>query len=681
MKRSRISAGILSAVMLGTALVPGYSASLEANAATDAVVMYSNDFEDGDVSDFTGRGGAEVIETTTAKAHSGTSSMCVSGREKNWNGPQFLLDDRCEAGVEYTISAWACAEWYNKVNLSFEYTDTEGVRHYSNLSSKEGDGWMEFSDVKVSFASDVTNVYVYFECNDTANIYVDDFVLKSAPIYDIQEDIPSLKDVYADYFKIGGAVTASELAPATTQNLILKHYNSLTAGNELKPDSVLDYNATIASGSNVDPQVSLAQARSILNFCRDNNIPMRGHVFVWHQQTPDWFFRENYEADGEWASKEVMLQRLENYIKNVFAALKAEYPTVEFYAYDVVNECYLDDGSLRQPGANNGSQQTSPWVQIFGDGSYIEAAFKFARQYAPEGCKLYYNDYNEYMPGKTQAIYDMAMDLKEKGLIDGIGMQSHLDVGFPTVSAYEKALDKFASTGLDIQVTELDITTSDLSEAGFEKQAEIYSGILDACVKYADSISAVVFWGTTDETSWRASRCPLLFNGDYTAKPAFYSIVDGISSSGTSTTTTATTTTTSETTTVTDETTTTVTETDETTTSETTTVTDETTTSATETEDSTTTTTVTTTTATETSATSTTDSGEVKYGDINLDDKISVLDVIYINKYLADIINLNEAQMANSDCVKDNVINTSDASALLKYTIEKIESLPVESID
>lgn len=675
MKRNRISAGILGTVMLGTAIVPGYLGNVQADAAAEAVVMYTNDFEDGDVSDFTGRGGVEVIGTTTDKAHSGNSSMCVSGREKSWNGPQFSLSDHCEAGVEYTVSAWVCAEWYNTINMSLEYTDAGGERHYSNLSSKGGDGWMEFSDIKVSFASDVTNVYVYFECSDTANLYIDDFVLKSAPVYDIQEDIPSLKDVYADYFKIGGAVTASELAPSTTQNLILKHYNSLTAGNELKPDSLLDYKATVASGSNVDPQINLNNARSILNFCRDNNIPMRGHVFVWHQQTPDWFFRENYEEGGKWASKDVMLQRLENYIKNVFAALEEEYPTVEFYAYDVVNECYLDDGSARQGGANNGSQQTSPWVQIFGDNSFIEPAFAFARKYAPEGCKLYYNDYNEYMPGKTQAIYDMAMDLKEKGIIDGIGMQSHLDVGFPTVSAYEKALAKFASTGLDIQVTELDITTSDTSEAGFEKQAEIYSGILDACVKYADSISAVVFWGTTDETSWRASRCPLLFNGDYTAKPSFYSIIDGISSSGTTTSTTTTTTATETTTTETE---TTTTETETTTTETETTTTETETTTATETTTETETTTTTTTTTVTTKSTEDMPAA-TRYGDVNLDDKISVLDVIYLNKYLADIIQLNSSQIANADCVNDTQINSSDATTLIKYTVGKIESLPVEA--
>ncbi len=654
MKGKKMLSGLLSAGMLVSAISSSFVTTFPADAATEAKIIYENDFESGDVSAFTGRGGVETLAAVTDKAHSGEKSMCVSNREKNWNGPQFLLDDICEPGIEYTISAAVCTEWYNDVKMSLDFTDASGVRHYSNLKSVVSQGeWQTFEDVKLSFSEEVSNVYVYFECNDTAKIYIDDFVLKTAPVYDIQEDIVSLKDAYADYFKIGTACTASELAPQTAQNLILKHFNSLTAGNEMKPDAILDYNATIAEGSNVNPQVNLDTARSILNFARDNNIPMRGHVLVWHQQTPDWFFRENYVEGGEWASKEVMLQRMENYIKNVFAALEAEYPTVDFYAYDVVNECYLDDGSYRKPGAQSENPNYSPWVKIFGDNSFIEPAFEYARKYAPEGTKLYYNDFNEYMPGKTDAICAMASDLKEKKLIDGIGMQSHLDVGFPTVSTYEKALAKFAALGLDIQVTELDITTVDVSEAGFEKQAEIYSGILDACVKYADSISAVVFWGTTDDKSWRAAKCPLLFNEDFTAKPSFYSIVDGLSPNVTTTTTTETTITTTETTT---------TETSiETTTTETTTTVTETNTVSTET------------TATDIIA----PYGEA--GDVNLDNGLSLIDVVLLNKYIAKSVTLNEQQLANAECVIDGEINASDATALLQYLIEVLESLPLVS--
>ncbi len=628
MKKSikRIFSGLIGTAMLCTSIPVVYA---EDTTADD--VIFSSGFEDdSDVSAFTGRGGVETIAVTKDSAHTGEGSMLVSGREKGWNGPQFLLDERCEAGVEYTVSAWVRTEWYNNVNLSMEYTDSSGERHYSNLKSVVSQGdWVEIPETKLSFSEDMTNVYIYFECNDNTNLYIDDFKLAKAFVHQIQQDIPSLKDVYSPYFKIGTAVTTSELAPQSAKDLIDKHFNSITLGNELKPESILDRNACIEAG-NDNPQINLASARTILNYCRDNNVPVRGHVLVWHSQTPDWFFKENYADDGAWVDKDTMLVRMENYIKNVFEALEKEYPTVNFYAWDVVNEAWLDDGSARQPGGYNTNPDTSGWVKVFGDNSFIEPAFEYARKYAPEGCKLYYNDFNEYMPQKTDAIVKMANELKEKGLIDGIGMQSHLDVNFPGISAYKQALAKFAETGLDIQVTELDATTSDTSEAGFETQAKYYSDIMDACVEYADHISAVVFWGTTDDKSWRASKSPLLFNEDYTAKPAFYSIVDGLDVPATS----ATTATTSETTS--------------------------------------TTTTVTTVSSSET---------DILYGDANLDGSVDIADAVAIAAFVGDSDNnkLAESGLINADVHgSKNGVNANDALAIQQYLAGIVKSLPIE---
>ena len=316
---SRILSGIMSTAMLCTSVPAVY-----AEDTTD--VIFESSFEnDSDISAFTGRGGVETISVTKDSAHTGDSSMMVSDRAKNWNGPQFLLDERCEAGVEYTVSAWVRTEWYNNVNLSMEYTDVSGERHYSNLKSAVSQGdWVEIPETKLSFSEDVKNVYVYFECNDTANIYIDDFRLAKAPVHQIEKDIPSLKEVYSPYFKIGTAVTTSELAPQSAKDLIDKHFNSITLGNELKPESILDRNACIEAGD-YNPQVNLASARTILNYCRDNNIPVRGHVLVWHSQTPDWFFKENYADDGAWVDKDTMLMRMENYIKNVFGAIEKDY--------------------------------------------------------------------------------------------------------------------------------------------------------------------------------------------------------------------------------------------------------------------------------------------------------------------------------------------------------------------
>lgn len=538
MKSKKIIAGILGAAMLCSAIpVAGMMMPVDyssvAAAETQGNIVFSADFENGE-NLFTRRGENEVLTVTSDQAHSGSNSLCVSERIKSWNGPQIALDDIINTGEEYVVSASAMTKWYSTVTLSKQYTDSDGNIKYENVQSQNSDGsWVEFSDIKISFPAGTTNKYIYFEASDAkVDMYIDDFTLSTAPEVDI-EDIAGLKDVYSGYFKVGTAIMASNLSSKPFMKLVEKHFSeSITPGNELKPDSVLDKNASLAlyenSGDDTNPQVTLAAAKPILEYCQENNIPLRGHTLVWHSQTPDWFFKEGYSDSGAWVSKEKMIERMENYIKNVMEAIAAEYPDLDVYSWDVVNEAWTDDGKPRQAGSNNVTPNTSAWVQVFGDNSFIEYAFKFARQYAPKGTKLYYNDFNEYMPSKTAAIVDMANDLKEKGLIDGIGMQSHLDVSFPSASAYKTCLEKFAATGLDIQITELDVTTSDTSEAGLEKQAEYYSNIFDAIVEYKDSISAVVLWGVTDDQSWRAAKLPLIFDAEYKAKPAYYSIVDGI---------------------------------------------------------------------------------------------------------------------------------------------------------
>lgn len=616
----KLLAGLTSAAMLATATAVNLTAVPAATAA-DAKVIYSTDFE-GDSFDFTRRGEDETLELTTEQAHGGSQSLCVSTRAENWNGPQLALDNLIEANTEYVVNAYAMTPWYATLTLSMQYTDADGNIHYGNILGQVSQGeWAAYENVKFSFPADTTDWYLYFEASDAnVNIYLDDFTITEAPEVEL-EDITSLADVYRPYFKIGTAIMASNLSSKPFMGLVEKHFNeSITFGNELKPDFVLDKAATLAymeanDGDQTNPQISLTNAKALLNYCRDNNIPVRGHTLVWHSQTPDWFFKENFSDDGDWVSKEVMIQRMENYIKNVMEALAEQYPTVNFYAWDVVNEAWTDGGQPRTAGSNNVTNGNSAWVQVFGDNSFIEYAFKFARQYAPEGCKLYYNDYNEYIDGKTNAICEMATDLKAKGLIDGIGMQSHLATNFPSAAQYKKALAKFAALGLDIQVTELDITTSDTSEAGLETQAQVYSDIMDALVEYSDSISAVIFWGVTDDQSWRASQLPLLFDKDFKAKPAYYAIVDGLEPVTTAP------------------------------------------------KDTTTTTTTTTTTAATTAP-----SGDFLAGDVDCNGVVEINDVVLLARYVAqdDTVKVTVQGVANGDYNQDGSVDSTDITAVCR---------------
>ena len=501
-------------------------------------------------------------------------------------------------------------------------------------------------------------MYLYFESSDASvKIYVDDFQITTTPDVAI-EDLTSLRAYYSDAFKIGTAITSRDLASKPFMKLVDRHFSgSITVGNEMKPDYVLNYNATQKyfeeTGDDENPQVSFAQAKPVLDYCLKNNIPVRVHTLVWHSQTPEWFFKENYDASGEYVSKEKMLKRMENYIKNFFETLTELYPTLDFYACDVVNEAWLDDGSPRRPGHPDQSNGygASDWVAVFGDNSFIEPAFTFARKYAPEGCKLYYNDYNEYMNKKTK-IVEMAAELKEKGVIDGIGMQSHLDArqnmgsAFPSVSMYESAIKDYVETGLDVQITELDVTIPENSgDQYFEHQAEYYNGIMDAIEKYKDNISAVVFWGVTDDASWRASQLPLIFDSEYKAKPAFYSIIDGLtpgdipevtSPSEPPVTTPAVTTSAAEVTTVSE------------------TVTDapaETTTSS----DSTPT--------------------ETVYGDIDINGHVDVTDLSMLSLYLIGDQRLEGQALLNADADASGEVNIADLARLRQYLSKIIDKL------
>ncbi len=546
MKRfHKVSAAVLSA-LLAAQCMPAAGSIQAADAGKEILVT---GFEDDGASKFTKRGDEDtsVIAKSTSEPHSGDACMSVTERSQGWNGPALVLSDLgCEPGVRYIASAWVKTQWYNECKLSLQYTDADGEQHYNNLAKAVSQGeWVKIPETKFSFSADMKDVQIYIESNDKVDLYVDDFSLTEGPSYSIQKDIPSLKDVYGDYFKIGTAVTAAELAPNATKDLILKHFNSLTLGNELKPENMLNQKACQAyleeTGDNTNPQVRLqGSAKIILDFALEHNIPVRGHTLVWHSQTPTWFFKDDFTMEGEWVDKNTMLKRMKNYIKNVFDAIEADYADIDFYAWDVCNEMFSDnDGGPRSPGVYEDYRGDSAWVKVFGDNSFIKPAFEYARQYAPKETKLYYNDYNEYMTIKQDSIIALVKELAADNLIDGIGMQSHLDVrkgpdAFPSAQAYAAGMKRYVELAkelnLDIQVTELDATLDKdyLNDKGFEIQAQYYSDIMDTIAKYKDNISAVVFWGTTDDQSWRVEGLPLLFNEDYTAKPCFDSIIDGI---------------------------------------------------------------------------------------------------------------------------------------------------------
>ncbi len=334
-----------------------------------------------------------------------------------------------------------------------------------------------------------------------------------------------LKEAFAEDFTVGVAVNMGALNDSDRMSFVCSHFNSITMENEMKPDSLLDGAASEKSSDGM-PEINTKKLDQILSRAKENNIPLRGHTLVWHNQIPDWFFSKDYEPSKGLAGKDEMRKRMEAYIKKVLTYCQENYPGV-VYAWDVVNEAMADEGGCRTK---------SRWYDIYGDESYIEDAFTFARKYADPEVKLFYNDYNEYMPAKREMITATVKKLKEKGVLDGVGMQSHWDMDYPTTDLIDAALEKYgAIEGLEIQLTEIDMHNTDDSEEGLKAQADRYKQFFQTILR-ADrtgkaNITNVTFWGITDEDSWLTNfkgetSYPLLFQGEMEKKPCYESILE-----------------------------------------------------------------------------------------------------------------------------------------------------------
>jgi len=344
-----------------------------------------------------------------------------------------------------------------------------------------------------------------------------------------QQSEKGLKDIYANYFRIGTCYPYQQISDQALRNVILREFNSITHENDLKPEATMVQNGS--TDNDIKVQLN-ANARTVMAVCTTNNIPLRGHTLVWHQQMPNWFFYANMQnGSGSLATAAVMNQRMESYIKNIFNLIKTDFPSLNLYAYDVVNEMFLDNGKPRDAGDPSPNSDQSTWVKIYGSNSFADSAFVYARKYAPEGCKLFYNDFNEYHPdGKRDSIVAFYNRLKEKkvngkSVIDGIGMQSHLSTGWPDIGTYKSALTRFVGTGAEIHITELDLTIEDGSNE--TAQAVKYKDVFDAlkgAKEEGANITSVSVWGVRDDLSWRNSKNPLLFKQGNAKKPAYDSV-------------------------------------------------------------------------------------------------------------------------------------------------------------
>ena len=491
-------------------------------AAEGGTTVYASTFTAG-VDGWFARGAQQVYRTTEA-------TLRVTGRESDWHSPGRYFE--LVTGTEYTLSAEVYQDEADSAEFMISVAHSAGgIESYENLArgTVSKGKWTRIEGKWKAGQFDSYVLYVETLGAPTLNFEMRDFRV-SAPlgsptpqpteppmVIEEVKDIPSLKEAYAGKFDFGMAAVPQDLANLKLRNLMKEQCAILTPGNELKPDYVIDIEASkkLAAEDETAVAIRLDSAKALLTFASKEGIKVHGHVLVWHSQTPKAFFREGYDVNKPYVSREVMLGRLENYIRQLLTGLEEEYPGV-IVSWDVVNEA-IDDGT--------GKLRDSEWKKVVGD-DFVRQAFAFARKYAPEGVKLYYNDYNTPETTKLNGIIRLLEEIIPDGTIDGYGFQMHYTVGYPSLLKINTALKKITALGLRIRVSELEIGVTKNTQSEFEAQARRYSQIMKLLLSYADSLEAVQVWGVTDGNSWRRSEYPLLFSVKGYPQPAFWAVLD-----------------------------------------------------------------------------------------------------------------------------------------------------------
>ena len=408
------------------------------------------------------------------------------------------------------------------------------------------------------------------------------------PKPEIEKDIPDWKTSVTESLGndsiAGTAIMSNEISDDTLMELVEKHFNAVTFGNELKPDALFNYqidgnsvptkNITFENeelqvpvvndaGDSLDFSRADAMADKILewnNAHPDQKIRIRGHVLVWHSQTQEWFFHENYDITKPYVNKETMNRRLKWFIFSVFdhyfgEAANGKYDGL-FYGWDVVNEAVIgntyrtDKVSAAESLSEIRHGNNSSWWHVYESNEFIINAFKYANTYAPNDVELYYNDFGETDNTKCEGIVKLINDVKSADgtRLDAFGMQAHYNVDGFSAAQFKSVAKKYAQAAGKVQLTELDFKASSTydgtaatKESEYTKMAYCHKNLYEAIKALKEegtNVSGLTVWGVIEPNSWLHSQsnvgggasgsaqCPLLFDGNYKAKPAYWAYVN-----------------------------------------------------------------------------------------------------------------------------------------------------------
>jgi endo-1,4-beta-xylanase len=520
----------ISDVTIGELAPPPLSPSQQDNTGITST------FEDGGLDGWSSRTGTSTVTNSTTAAHSGAHSLLTTGRIANYDGPQINVSNKMYNGSEYNLSVWVQLQpndgSSHVINMSLQTTLNGNVSYpsvtgYPGVTVPADGNWHQISvtGYTMSNAYDPGAAYLYLQTvpasgNDLVSFYVDDFQLTYIAPPTPQTDIPSIYKTLADYFPIGAAVDSTDLSGPHAQ-LLTMHFDSMTPGNDLKWSSTEAAKGTYTYG-NGDALVGEAVC---------NNMKVRGQNLVWATgaQTPAYAAGDGTNSA---ANQAVVTANIQEHIQN-----EVQHYGTQVYAWDVVNEP-LDP-------TQSDCLEHGPFYQVLGP-SYLDIAFKAAKQYAPAGTKLFINEYSTTDPARLACLVRVVHELRDRGVpVDAIGHEMHHQINYPTPESMAQAIETVHKhfPDIDQQVTELDMsvynagdTTSNYGNnvppSVLAEQGWLYKQYFDVFRRLKNKITAVTIWGMADDDTWLDSfpvnrtDYPLPFDMQLQAKPAYWGIVD-----------------------------------------------------------------------------------------------------------------------------------------------------------
>jgi endo-1,4-beta-xylanase len=285
---------------------------------------------------------------------------------------------------------------------------------------------------------------------------------------------------------LGNVHSGSSTTPAHWD----KYWNQVTPENAGKWGSVEGSRDNFAWGG----------ADNAYNYAKQRGIPFKWHTLIWGQQAPGWISAlsatEKLEEIVEW-----------------YSAVGQRYPEIDYI--DVVNEPL---NGHNPPDGGNGRANFK--AALGGNGAtgwdWVIKAFELARQYMPNS-KLILNDYGIINDNNATTSYLQIINLlKQRGLIDGIGVQGHrFEFENASVGTLKNNLDRLAASGLPTFISEFDAAPG--STVNDATQLAEYKRIFPLLWEHP-GVKGITLWGYISGQMWQTTA--FLIRSDGTERPA-----------------------------------------------------------------------------------------------------------------------------------------------------------------